>query len=377
MCLIGGGSSFVGKSLPTWHDKEEESVQAENPEKPENRDRSLRSIKSFWPVVGLLKKKNTSAFWTSQRNIGSKKAVSTSSRSGTSIPSHEAPFGLLDLPRELRDQIYDFSICDYGTDPCKYDINRLATRPLFYNLEYNACILATNHQIQHEFSRVLCLRKAKSAVPAVMTVVTEKILPETRGPYYCHPIPMHTAHLKFLSPCVQFLQSVNVHIHYYPIHTFTRFNSELCNVTPPNHAQIHVINPLIAALENGENLRSVRIRLSLSGGKFELDWVSREIERFKAIRGFEIVQLEVVRVMNRSTTLTDVIWAVPRDGEPGWSHLEFSTDAPWKGPHRSGRDFNCLECWREAQEEEFGEFPNFKHETPHDESFLKMRRWNK
>ena len=294
---------------------------------------------------------------------------------------NEAPFRFFDLPRELRDRIYHLLIGDPGTDPCnKFQPpyrKSFATRPLFYNLEYNACVLAASRQIQHEFAQILCLRKEKSAVPAAVAVLYEIAPHQDRGPYYYknyQPIPVHVTHLTFFAPFVQFLQSVEVRMEYRPLPCWTQWDPV---VTIPDDVQISLTEPLIAALRAGGNLRSVRIRLSLSGGKFELGWISREMERFKVIPGFELVQLDVIQVINRSTSLTHTIWVLPRaHGQVGWKHIEDDIGFyySWRRPHASSHDVKCFECWRQVQQEGGEEFPGFRSEQYQNESFLKLKK---
>jgi hypothetical protein len=323
-------------------------------------------------------KKKTAVVSMSELNNGAGKVSLSSS---TPDKSNEAPFRLLDLPRELRDRIYDFLICDPGTDPCdKFEPpygKAFATRPLFYNLEYNACVLATSHQIQHEFAQILCLRKKKSAVPAVKTALHEIAPYQGRGPYYYknyQPIPVHLNHLTLFATFVEFLQSVDVNMEYCPLPGWTLWDPE---ITIPDDVQINLTTPLIGALKGGKNLRSVRIRLYLSGPRFELGWVSREMERFKAIPGFKLVKLDVVKLLDKACRTTHTLWVIPQEnGQLGWKHIEDGIDFvyPWRGPHASSHDVHCFECWRQVQHEGLEEFPGFGSKVIQIESFLKLKK---
>jgi hypothetical protein len=161
---------------------------------------------------------------------------------------------------------------------------------------------------------------------------------------------------------------------YRPIPAWTQWDPE---VTIPDDVQISLTEPLISALKYGNNLRSVRIRLYLNGGKYELGWVSREMERFKAIPGFELVQLDIIKLVGKSCSLTHTVWAFPlENGGPGWKHLEnpFEFFYSWRGPHESGHDPLCFQCWIEVQRERHDEFPGFKGERHDAESFLKLKK---
>ena len=376
--------SYAGSSLPTWHAGKEGAAKADTnghatpPKKPKG---TFQVIKRSL-AAGFVFKRNKIINSISEASTEAENEVANAySSSPASKRPYEAPFRLADLPRELRDRIYDLMICDPGTDPCdKFNPpNRKSfrTRPLFYNLEYNACILATSHQIQHEFAQILVSRKERSAVPAVMTVLDEAGPYVGRGPYYYknyQPIPVYITHLTFFAPFVEFLQSVEVRIGYYPLPGRTRWDPE---VTIPDDVQINVTEPLVAALEGGKNLRSVRIRLYLASGKFELGWVSREMERFKAIPGFELVQLDVIKTFGGgSGSMTHTLWVLPRGaGEVGWQHAEEDIDFfySWRGPHASGHDVRCFECWREVQKAGGDEFPEFRGGN-RGESFLKLKK---
>jgi hypothetical protein len=369
----------AGRSLPTWHGKEKETRGTASGHRSSQKKRkgTLKTIKKLLHV-SFLPRYDTPTISPPQLSSEDNKISSSSS---TSNRPNEAPFRLLNLPRELRDRIYDFMIYDPGTDPCdKFQppyLKDFATRPLFYNLKYNACLLATSHQIQREFAQNLCLRKERSAVPAVITPLYEMVPYQGRGPYYYKnylPIPVNVNHLKFFSPFVQFLRSVEVRMEYSPLPGRTQWDPE---VTIPDDIQINLTQPLIAALKGGKNLRSVRIRLYLSGGKFELGWVSREMERFKVIPGFELVQLDVLQVLHRSCSLTHTLWVLPRaNGEVGWKHTSDDIDFfySWRGPHTSGHDVQCFECWRQVQQEGGEEFPGFSKEGQEKESYLKLKK---
>jgi hypothetical protein len=363
--------------LPTWHGKKEETNNTTSGhENVQQKGKSaFRTLRKSLRAAFIPKKSQTVISMSQLSSEAKQLSLSTCALN----PPDEAPFRLLGLPRELRDRIYDFSICDPGTNPCsKFEPpyrKSFATRPLFYNLEYNACILATSHQIRDEFAQILCIWKERSAVPAVMTVLHERVPYQDRGPYYYtnyQPIPIHIGHLRYFAPFVQFLQSVEVRMEYCPLPGRTQWDPE---ATIPDDVQINLTDPLISALKDGKNLRSVRIRLYLSGGKFELAWVSRELERFKAIPGFELVQLDVIKVLHKSCSLTHTVWALPRrDSEVGWKHIEEEIDFfyPWRGPHASTPDVQCFECWRQVQDEGGEEFPDFQSDQT--ESFLKLRK---
>src|ERR1700733_6667105 len=85
-----------GRSLPTLHGKEQETKGT-----PKG---TFKAFKRILRVAFISKKNQTSI--SNQLSIEAENVSSS------------APFRLLDLPRELRDLIYNFMIHDPDTDPC-------------------------------------------------------------------------------------------------------------------------------------------------------------------------------------------------------------------------------------------------------------------
>ena len=247
-----------------------------------------------------------------------------------------------------------------------------------YNLEYNACMLAASRQTQSEFARTLCIKKRLSAVPDVVIVISEAVRHTARGPYFWKnylPLPLFATQVEFLAPFVEFLQTVEIRMEYCPLPCRTRWDPQ---VTLPDSVQINLTEPLIDALKSGKNLQSVRIRLYLSGGKFELGWVSREMERFKAIPGFELVQLDGLKVYHESMSMTHTLWAIPQDdGKEGWKHLEDPINFfySWSGTPYGPDTTSCaLSAGEKCSEKGRTCFPGFDQPVESVESFLKLKR---
>ena len=284
------------------------------------------------------------------------------------------PFRFLDLPREVRDQIYDSMVQN------QWPKGAFTKQPPMDYLQYNWSMLALNRQIQHEFARILCINKEQCEVSAATTEVYEHAAQVLmRGPYYYklhQPFTLNLGTLPNLAMFTEFLQSLDIFMTFMPLPGRTRRDPR---VTIPDEVRLSMTDAVIAALRDARNLRRVRVRLRLVTGMFEIGWVSRELERLKAIPGFQLAQLVVKSVNKAERELSRTLWAVPQaDGTEGWEHRPANLTFVQRLhiPHAQGFDEHCFECWREAQKAGLDKFPAFRYSDSHhqEESFLKFNR---
>jgi hypothetical protein len=261
------------------------------------------------------------------------------------IANHDSanqPFRLLDLSQELRDHIYEYLIIDPDMDGAtipRSDYNLYKYSHLV-DMRFYRTMLQVNRQIRDEFCDTLCTIKQKARDNEVRMNLTEqptKFYGDSGD--FSFPFSVMGPRLSPLSVFSKHIRSVAVEI--------TSFLEHYQSM------QLQATSDLISALEDATELRSIRVALIVpAGGIFSFSWVKREVERFKAIQGFNLAIVDVPILQNDKNELV-TLWAEAQVNVSGWKHagaMSRSLSGWERSGHNDGFDHQCFQCWIEKQD---------------------------
>lgn len=197
------------------------------------------------------------------------------------------PFRFLDLTQELRNHIYQLLIHSDDSNHVRTapSDHELYARRHLMKLRYLRSMVLVNRQIHNEFCDKLCAIQCKtSEVDIDLIEQPNKINGNYANFSQWFKVPQRFKVIRSrLEPASMFIK----HMHYVAV--------EMCLCLEHDEsAQLQATSDLISALAQAKKLRSVIIWLWLyPHGKLTFSWVKRELERFKAIQGFQLAIVDV------------------------------------------------------------------------------------